>query len=87
MTDAYLPFPKPKRRRSSDRTLRIAAYRKHSHIARGPHIVRLFEGSGIPHQWCPDARAWMFPADRADDLIAYAEHVEGRVVTVEAVDR
>lgn len=87
MTDRHLPFPKQARRRSTDRTLRIAAYRKHSHIARGPHVVRLFEGSGIPRQWCPEERAWMFPADRTDDLIAYAEHVEGRVVTVEEAAR
>lgn len=87
MTDRYLPFPKQARRRSTDRTLRIAAYRKHSHIARGLHVVRLLEGAGIPRQWCPEARAFMFPADRADDLIAYAEHVEGRVVTVEEAAR
>lgn len=78
-------FAKPKRRtnRVRGRSLTIRPHRRHSNLAFGSHLAGLLEGAGIPRQWCHEERAFMFPANRTDDLIAFAEHVEGRVVTVE----
>lgn len=83
MSDLKLFTPRRKTNRGRGRSLRIRPHRKHSNLAEGPHLVGLLTGAGIPRQWCPEERTWMFPATRTDDLVTYAEHVEGRVVTVE----
>lgn len=72
------------KRRRGDRTIRIRPHRKHSCLLIATHPGEVLDGAGIPRQWSPEERAFMFPANRADDLIAYAEHVAGRPVIVEA---
>lgn len=73
----------PAKRRRVDRSIRIKPYRKHSYLLFAAHPGEVLDGAGIPRQWSREERAFMFPANRADDLIAYAEHVAGRPVTVE----
>lgn len=40
---------------------------------------------GIPTMWDRQRQAWAVPSNRLDDVLVYAEHVDGRFVTFEAV--
>ncbi len=44
-------------------------------------------GTPCPSMWDHRRRVWMIPINRADDILVFAEHVEGRFTTVEVVDR
>lgn len=44
-------------------------------------------GTPIPSMWDHLRRVWCIPIAYSDDVLVYAEHVEGRFTTVEAVDR
>lgn len=75
--------PRRKTNRVRGRSLHVEIV-KNSALLFGLHLVGLIEGAQIPaRQWNPSRRTWMVSRLRVADLIAYAEHVEGRVVTVE----
>lgn len=84
MSDLKLfSIPRRKTNRKRGRTLHVERWGRYTDIARGPHLVGLLDGAGIPRQWLPDADTWAYPTNRRDDLLAYAEHSEGRVITIE----
>lgn len=75
--------PRRKTNRTRGRSLHVELA-KNSAVLFGPHLVGLIEGAQIPaRQWNPARRTWMISRFRINDLIAYAEEIEGRVVTVE----
>ena len=53
----------------------------------GGGLKGLCERANVPHLWDRQARTWKVPRSRVDDVIAYAEHCEGRFVTVEVFER
>lgn len=77
---------------TSTRTLHVEVGRRTAWLY-GGRAKQLIEtaaqraGSPCPSMWDHRLRVWMVPIDRADDILVYAEHVEGRFTTVEAVDR
>ncbi len=81
-------FPKPGRRRQ-----RVPGTVLHIEVGRrtawlyGAHVKALINAVDAPSQWDPARRTWMVSITRADDVIAWAEHRERRVVTVKPVQR
>ncbi len=54
----------------------------------GRDVFTLLDEVGVQQrQWDWQRRVWMVPISRADDVIAWAEYRQRRLVTVEAVDR
>ena len=53
----------------------------------GAHVKALINAVHAPSQWEPVWRTWMVPVNRADDVLAWAEYKQHRVVTVKAVQR
>lgn len=54
----------------------------------GSHVKALLDRAQVDaRQYDHNRRCWMVSATRADDVITAAEHLEHRVVTVQAVDR
>lgn len=53
----------------------------------GTGIVGLLDRVGSPRQWDHLRRQWMCPVDRASDVLALAEHADGRPTIVVDVDR
>jgi hypothetical protein len=54
----------------------------------GRDIFTLLDEVGLERrQWDQDRRVWMIPMQFADDVMAYAEWKQRRVVTCEAVER
>lgn len=84
MSDLQLfTTPRRKTNRTRGRALHVELARN-SALLFGPHLVGLIEGAQISaRQWNPSRRTWMVSRFRVDDLIAYAEEIEGRVVTLE----
>lgn len=87
------PFDVDKRDRwTSTRTLHVEVGRRTAWLfgGRAKHLIEAASqraGAPIPSQWDHLRRIWMIPITHADDVLVYAEHVEGRFTTVEAVDR
>lgn len=82
-TPALFAGPRRRTNRTRGRTLRIQLVTRHTAALHGAHLVGLVDGAQIPRQWSPVLRTWTVPRRRVEDLVAYAEHAEGRVVTVE----
>jgi hypothetical protein len=54
----------------------------------GDKVFALLDDVGIEQrQWSPTERVWMIPVQHADDVMAFAEWRQRRVVTCEAVER
>ncbi|GAA3172744.1 hypothetical protein GCM10010531_27840 [Blastococcus jejuensis] len=87
------PFEVDRRDRwTSTRTLHVECGRRTAWLygGRAKHLIESAaqrSGAPIPSMWDHLRRLWIVPIDRADDILVYAEHVEGRFTTVEAVDR
>lgn len=82
-TPALFAGPRRKTNRTRGRTLHVQIITRFTACLRGPHLVGLIDGAQIPKQWSPVHRCWTISRRRVDDVIAYAEHAEGRVVTIE----
>ncbi len=79
------PWPTPKA--TGLRSLHVTVNR---HTARlyGEGIFALLDEVGIERrQWDHRDRVWMIPIQYADDVMAWAEWKQRRVVTCEAIDR
>jgi hypothetical protein len=77
---------------TSIRTLHVECGRRTAWLygGRAKHLIEHAAqraGTPCPSMWDHRRRVWMIPIDRADDILVFAEHVEGRFTTVEAVDR
>ncbi len=69
------------------RTLHVEAGRRTAWIY-GAKTFELLDAVGIERrQWDHQRRVWMIPIQFTDDLMAYAEWKQRRVVTCEAVER
>ncbi len=81
-------FPKPSRKRSPVRgsTLHVEVGRRTCWL-HGMHVKALINAVAVPSQWDPARRTWMVSIKRVDDVIAWAEYKQRRVITVEAVQR
>jgi hypothetical protein len=54
----------------------------------GQDVFALLDAVGIDRrQWDAERKVWMVPVAYADDIMAWAEWRQRRIVTVEAVDR
>lgn len=72
---------------TSTRTLHVECGRRTAWLY-GGRVKQLIERAGLERSMFDHSRkVWMIPIDRADDVMVYAEHFEGRFTTVEAVDR
>ncbi len=87
MTDLAL-FSRPNRKRHPVRrtVLHVEVGRRTAWLY-GAHVKALINAVDAPSQWDPARRTWMVSITRADDVIAWAEHRERRVVTVKPVQR
>ena len=72
---------------ASARRLHIEKGPRHTAWLHGGRLKPLCEHANVPHLWDHALKTWRIPNGRVDDLIVYAEHVDGRFVTVEEVDR
>ena len=72
---------------TSARTLHIEVGPRHTAWLHGGRLKAMCERVGVPHVWSHDRRLWSIPAARVQDVATYAEHVEGRFVTVERVEQ
>lgn len=80
-------LPRPRSRRGQP--LRVEVGRRTAWL-RAERVPDLLDAAGHPkllRQWDKAQRAWMVPVDRVADVVSFAEHRAGMVVTVEAVDR
>lgn len=69
------------------RTLHIAVGRRTAWLF-GDRTFDLLEQVGVDRrQWDYEKRVWMIPSQFADDVMAFAEWRQRRVVTCEAIDR
>ena len=75
------------RQNASCRTLHAEVGPKRTSWLRGGQVRQLADRAGVPTMYDRGRRAWAVPTDRLDDVLAVAEHVERRRVTVEAVER
>ncbi len=80
------PWSRP--RATVARTLHVEAGRRTAWLY-GEKVFALLDAVGIEQrQWDHSGRrVWMIPMQYADDVMAYAEWKQRRVVTCEAVDR
>jgi hypothetical protein len=89
MADPAL-FPRAaarRKRRPRGLTLHVECGRRTAWL-RGERVQGLLDRAQITaRQWDPQHRCWSISITRADDVITAAEHLERRVVTVEAVER
>ena len=56
----------------------------------GPGVLAAIEATGVPSMRDTTRKSWLVPLDRADDVLAYIEHVQRRrieLVDTEAVAR
>jgi hypothetical protein len=77
---------------TSTRTLHVEVGRRTAWLygGRAKQLIEMSAqraGTPCPSMWDHRRRVWMIPIDRTDDILVYAEHVEGRFTTVEAVTR
>jgi hypothetical protein len=72
---------------SSARRLHVEKGPRHTAWLYGGRLKQLCEHANVPHLYDHSLKTWRISARRVDDLIVYAEHIEGRFVTVETVDR
>lgn len=91
MSDAYLPFPRQRRRCRSLEPVRIEIGAR-SAWGYGPGLAALLDEIESPRMWDPvrshgRTKVVTFPTDRASDLITLLEHRENRPVEISAVDR
>lgn len=71
----------------SPRTLRVEVGR-HTAWLFGEKTFDLLDAVGIEQrQWDHKQRVWMIPVQYADDVMAWAEWRQRRVVTCEVIDR
>jgi hypothetical protein len=79
------------RKSSADsRTLRVEVGRRTAWLygRDGRDVFTLLDEIGLERrQWDWERRVWMIPIQYADDVMAFAEWKQRRVVTCEAVDR
>jgi hypothetical protein len=81
-TPALFTRPARKARTTRGRTLRIVPYRNSLRVY-GTHLVPLFDGAQVARQYSHQQRCWLVNRQHLDQLATYAEHAEGRIVTIE----
>jgi hypothetical protein len=75
------------RERWGSRTLHVIVHRNTAWL-HGERVFELLDQVGVERrQWDYRERVWMIPIQHADDVMAYAEWKQRRVVTCEAADR
>lgn len=86
VNDLRLPFPRQTRRRQHTAALNIERGRRTAWL-RGGGEKAILDAVGAPSQWDPRHRCWMTSVTRLDDVLAFVEYKQRRVVTVTTVDR
>ncbi len=81
-------FPRPRRNRQSVRgtILHVELGRRTAWLY-GAQVKGLINAVDAPSQWDPAHRTWTVSVTRVDDVIAWAEHRQHRVITVKRVAR
>ncbi len=79
--------PWPARKPKGPRTLHVTISRNTARLY-GDGVFGLLDEVGVDRrQWDHRERVWMIPIQHADDVMAWAEWKQRRVVTCKAVDR
>ncbi|TFV67722.1 hypothetical protein E4P40_24015 [Blastococcus sp. CT_GayMR20] len=79
--------PRRRRRTTVGLTLRVEVGRRTCWL-HGDHVLALLDRAQVDaRQYDHSRRCWTISVNRADDVITAAEHLERRIVTVEAVSR
>ena len=71
------------RRRS--RIVRIEVGPRHTVYLHGAGLTAILDELEVPHMRCPFRRVLCCPSSRLDDLLAYLDHRDSRVVDLVAV--
>lgn len=74
------------KRRLQSRVVQVEVGKRSAWL-HGTGLSAALDATGIPRMWCPFQKALTCPIDRVDDLLAYLEHRDGRVIDLMAVDR
>lgn len=74
-------------RRRASRVVRIEVGPRNTSYLHGTGLVPILDRLGVPHMRCPYRRVLSCPSDRLDDVLAYLDHRERRVVELLTVDR
>lgn len=74
-------------RRSISRVVRIEVGPKNTSYLHGAGLVPILDRLGVPHMRCPLRKVLSCPSDRLDDVLAYLDHRDNRVVELTTVDR
>jgi hypothetical protein len=72
---------------TSPRVLHVEKGPRNTAWLHGGRLKQLCEHANVPHLYDHSLKTWRISMRRVDDLIVYAEHIEGRFVTTELVDR
>ncbi len=74
------------KRRTHPRIVRIEVGPRNTSYLHGPGLTAILDELKVPHMRCPYRRVLSCPSDRLDDVMAYLEHRDGRVIELVAID-
>ncbi len=75
------------KRRTRSRVVRVEVGPRNTSYLHGPGLVHILDLLKVPHMRFPYRRVLSCPSDRLDDVLAYLEHRDGRLVELVAIDR
>jgi hypothetical protein len=74
-------------RRPVSRVIRIEVGPRNTSYLHGAGLTAILDRLGVPHMRDPWRKVLSCPSDRLDDVLAYLDHKDKRVVDLVAVDR
>lgn len=80
-------MPADRRRRTASRVVRVEVGPRHTSYLHGAGLTAALDHLGVPHMRCPFRKVLCCPSDRLDDVLAYLELRDGRVIDLVGVDR
>jgi hypothetical protein len=74
-------------RRTRSRVVRVEVGPRNTSYLHGSGLTAVLDYLRVPHMRCPIRKVLCCPSNRLDDVLAYLEHRDGRVIELTAADR